>query len=97
MRCEDAPRRLSAFNHFLEHLPISERIHRPPKSIVLVRHQTPLPDQPIERFKHKLFPVADVIEDLVTENEISPIDPDFRLVARDGNCLTAPFLSNSAR
>ena len=93
----DAPRRLAAFHHFLEHLPISERIHRPPESIVLVGHQTPLLDQAIERLEHQLFAVADVIEDLVAEDEVSAIDPNFGFLARYGIVCTAPLSSNSAR
>ena len=47
---EDAPRRLSAFHHLLEHLPIPKRIHGPPESLVLVRHKVPLLYQAIEWF-----------------------------------------------
>ena len=77
----DAPRRLPAFHHFLQHLPIPERVHCPPESIVFVGHQPPLPDQAVERLENQLFPVADVIEYLAAEDEVAPIYPDFGLVA----------------
>ena len=71
-----APRRLAAFDHFLKHLSVPQRIHGPPKTLVLVRHQVSGFDQPIERLKHQLFTVPDIFKNLLAKDKIAAIDPN---------------------
>ena len=92
-----APRRLSALDHLLEHLPISQRVHRPPETLIFVGHQVPCLDQAVERLEHQLFPVPDVIEDLVAEDEISAVDPDVGLLTGTQPFAPRRCSSNSAR
>ena len=90
-----APRGLAAFDHLLEHLPIPQRIHRPPETLVPVRHQTSRFDQAIERVKHKLFAVLDVIKNLFAKDKIAAVDPNIRLLARTNSLHDALFIEFS--
>ena len=77
-----APGHVTALDHFLEHLPVPERVHGPPEAQMLISHEAVGLDQAVERFGHKLFAVAHIFEDLTAKNEISAIYPDVGLLAR---------------
>src|SRR5581483_1231148 len=75
------PRHLAAFNHVLEHLPVSQGIHGPPEALIFVSHEVVSSDQTLERLQDKFLALLDEIEYLLSENEKSPIDPDFGFLA----------------
>ena len=77
-----APGHVAALDHFLEHLPVPERVHGPPEALMLIGHEAVGFDQAVERFDHELFAVAHILEDLTAKNEIPAIDPDVGLLAR---------------
>src|SRR5207244_3759702 len=76
-----APRHLALLNHVFELLSISQRVHRPPEALVLISHKRILLDQPIERLEHELFAVPDMLKNLVTEHEVTAVDPHVGLLA----------------
>src|SRR5277367_3269772 len=76
------PRRIAAFDHLLEHLPVPERVHGPPKSFVPVGHELPTVDEALEGLHDQFVPFLDVVEYLPPEDEIAAIDPNLGVVAR---------------
>src|SRR5215470_11818715 len=52
----------------------------------------PARDQTTEGFKHQFFALIDEIEDPITKNKISTIDPDISLMARSQPPHSAPLV-----
>ena len=61
---------------------IPKGVHGPPKSFVAIGHEAALRDQPLERLVNEFVTFFDVVEDLLSENEITPVDPHLGFVAR---------------
>src|SRR5262245_61530927 len=76
------PRHFATLQHFLEHLPVSEGVHCPPEALILIGHKASVLDQPIKWLKYQLLAILNVVEDLVPENEITTVDPNFGFMAR---------------
>src|SRR5262249_27513384 len=66
----------------LEHLPVPERVHGPPKSFVSVCHEFPTLDEALEGLHDQLVAFLDVVEYILAENEIPAIDPYLGFLAR---------------
>jgi hypothetical protein len=56
-----------------------ERVHRRPETVVSVRHQLVLGDQPPKRLLHEVVAFLDVVEDLPSEDEVAAVDPHVRI------------------
>src|SRR5262249_42025072 len=82
LRQLSAPRRVPTLNHILQQLPVSQRIHRSPETLILVGHEVPAFDQTIEWLEHQLFTFSYVIEDFVAENEVAAVDPNLGFLTR---------------
>ena len=91
------PWHVAAFDHFLEHLPVSERVHGSPESFILVCHELAALDEALEGLIDQLLSFADVVEYLVAENEVPAVDPDLGLLIRRASGAPCPCSSNSAR
>ena len=76
------PPHLSPLHHFLKHLSIPQRIHRPPESLVLVGDELPCLDQAIKWLEDKFIAFVDIIENLPAKDEVSTVNPNFRLLTR---------------
>ena len=55
---------------------ILEGVHVLPEPRMPHRDQAPLLDQPRERLHDQLLPLVEVVEDLLAEHEVPPVDPD---------------------
>jgi hypothetical protein len=75
-----SPRRLAAFDHLLENLLVPQRIHSPPKTFLLIRHQLPGFDQTVERLNHQFLRDLNIVEDLPAKDKIAAIDPNIGLM-----------------
>ena len=79
-RCSQARGHFSALDHFFQNLPVTKGIHRPPEALVFVGHELAVFHQATEGLQDELFAFFDVVEDLVSEDEISAVDPDPRFL-----------------
>jgi hypothetical protein len=79
-RCSQAPGHFSTLDHFFQNLPVTKGVHRPPEALVFVGHELAVFHQASEGLQDELFAFFDVIEDFVSEDEISAVDPDPRFL-----------------
>src|SRR3989475_1836233 len=70
----DLPRRVAPGVHVVQALLVLERVHRRPEPIVAVGQQLVLGEEPLERVRHEVFAVPQVVEDLALENVIPTVD-----------------------
>lgn len=66
-------------------LPVFERIHTGPKSVVDIREQLLLVHKPLKRFCYQFFIFMNVIEDVPFEDEIPAVDAQIAFI--DGTDL----------
>src|SRR6266852_699143 len=83
------PWHVAAFDHLLQYLLVSERVHCSPESFIPIRHKLPTLDEALEGLNYQLVSFLNVVEYLVAENEISTIDPYLGFLTR------AHFLHNA--
>ena len=69
------PGRIATLDHFLEHLPVPERVHGPPKSFVPVGHELSTVDETLEGLHDQFIAFLNVVEYFLPEDEKSAIDP----------------------
>src|SRR5213083_2804169 len=65
----------AAWSRGRQERPVLERVHRLPESVVAVADQLVLGEQPLERLRHELLAVSQVVEDLGLENEMPAVHP----------------------
>src|SRR6185437_5714877 len=70
------PGHIATFDHLLKDLPVPERIHGTPKSLISVGHKLSALDETLEVLHHQFVPFSNVVEYLAPEDEIPAIDPD---------------------
>src|SRR5690348_5092678 len=70
------PRPVARLGHLLERLLVLQRVHRCPEAVVLVRDQLPFRGKALERLDHELLARADVVEELLLEDEVASVDPE---------------------
>ena len=76
------PRHFPTLQNLFEYLPVSEGVHGPPETLVLIGHEASVFDQPIKRLEHQLLAILNAVKDLVPENKITTVDPNLGLMAR---------------
>ena len=60
----------------VEYLLVSERIHALPKAVITLRPNLALGDQSLERFVDQFLSRLDVAKDLLSQHEVTSIDPN---------------------
>src|SRR5262245_41698944 len=82
LRQSSPPRHVPTLNHILQQLPVSQRVHRAPETVIFVGHEVPALNQTGEWLKHQLFTFSDVIEDFIAENKVAAVDPNLGFLTR---------------
>ena len=76
------PRRSTAAPQTFQLLFVFKCVHAGPEAVVAISDELVLVHEPLERFTHQLFFVANVVKDFFLENEVPAVDAHRTVVDR---------------
>src|SRR5262249_28737519 len=76
------PGRIATLDHLLEDLPVPESVHGAPKAFVTLSHELATIDKALEGLHDQLIALLDVVEYLLSEDEVAAVDPYSGILTR---------------